>query len=598
MMMRKKQLRYTALAAMVIMPSFLSQPAQAATEGNVASKDEVIYATLNASGNLDNIYVVNTLEVEKAGEILDYGKYSSVKNLTDLAEINQEGQKIELEAPEGKFYYQGNMDKETELPWDVKVTYLLDGEKVKPEELAGKNGHLEISVDIAENEEGDAVFYENYLLQVSLAMPNTYRDIEAPDGMVANAGKNKQITFTVMPGEEKTLSVEANVSDFEFTGVEIAAVPSTLPIDASGTGSMTGDMSELSNAIKKLNDGVGELETGVSELNDGTAGLQDGSAQYKNGMNELSGSSAGLVNGSASIRDALAQINQSLSGESAQVDLSSLNELPAGLKQLAGGLTDVANSLTSLQKNYAKAYAALDGAISEIPAGQVTEEQIAALYESGADREVVDQLAASYAASQKVKATYAQVKEAFAAVEPALIELSSSVNTMSGQLTSTADSISASLDKTDMSGLVELQKGIASLSANYGEFHSGLVSYTGGVGKLASSYSELHSGIVELNGGTSELENGVGELHNGTAQLYEETKNLPGQMQEEIDKMISEYDKSDFEPVSFVSSENENVSSVQFVIKTKSIEMEEQKEKKAEPEKEKGFWELFMDLFK
>jgi putative membrane protein len=598
MMMRKKQLRYTALAAMVIMPSFLSQPAQAATEGNVASKDEVIYATLNASGNLDNIYVVNTLEVEKAGEILDYGKYSSVKNLTDLAEINQEGQKIELEAPEGKFYYQGNMDKETELPWDVKVTYLLDGEKVKPEELAGKNGHLEISVDIAENEEGDAVFYENYLLQVSLAMPNTYRDIEAPDGMVANAGKNKQITFTVMPGEEKTLSVEANVSDFEFTGVEIAAVPSTLPIDASGTGSMTGDMSELSNAIKKLNDGVGELETGVSELNDGTAGLQDGSAQYKNGVNELSGSSAGLVNGSASIRDALAQINQSLSGESAQVDLSSLNELPAGLKQLAGGLTDVANSLTSLQKNYAKAYAALDGAISEIPAGQVTEEQIAALYESGADREVVDQLAASYAASQKVKATYAQVKEAFAAVEPALIELSSSVNTMSGQLTSTADSISASLDKTDMSGLVELQKGIASLSANYGEFHSGLVSYTGGVGKLASSYSELHSGIVELNGGTSELENGVGELHNGTAQLYEETKNLPGQMQEEIDKMISEYDKSDFEPVSFVSSENENVSSVQFVIKTKSIEMEEQKEKKAEPEKEKGFWELFMDLFK
>ncbi|TYS17032.1 YhgE/Pip domain-containing protein [Rossellomorea vietnamensis] len=598
MMMRKKQIRYTALAAMVFLPSFLSQPALAATEGNVASKDEVIYATLNASGNLDNIYVVNTLEVEKAGEILDYGKYSSVKNLTDLAEINQEGQKIEMEAPEGKFYYQGNMDKETELPWNVNVSYQLDGKKVKAEELAGKHGHLEISVEITENEKGDAAFYENYLLQVSLAMPNTYQDIEAPDGMVANAGKNKQITFTVMPGEEETLSVEANVENFEFSGVEIAAVPSTLPIDASGTGSMTEDMSELSSGIKKLNDGVGELETGIAELHNGSAGLQDGSAQYKNGISEVNGYSAGLVNGSASIRDALADINQSLSGQSADMDLSSLSELPAGLKGLAGGLTEVSAGLTALQENYAGAYAALAGAINEIPAGQVSEEQIAALYESGADTAVVDQLAASYAAAQKVKAVYGQVQEAFAAVEPALTELSGSVSTISGQLTKTADSISASLQETDMSGLAELQKGIASLSAEYGEFHSGLAGYTNGVGNLASSYSELHSGIVDLTGGTSELQNGVGDLHDGTAELYKETKDLPAQMQEEIDKMISEYDKSDFEPVSFVSSENENVSSVQFVIKTQSIELEEQEEKKAEPEKEKGFWELFMDLFK
>ncbi|TYR98538.1 YhgE/Pip domain-containing protein [Rossellomorea vietnamensis] len=598
MMMRKKQVRYTALAAMVFLPSFLSEPALAATEGNVTSKDEVIYATLNASGNPDNIYVVNTLEVEKAGEILDYGKYSSVKNLTDLAEINQEGQKIEVEAPEGKFYYQGNMDKETELPWNVNVNYLLDGKEVQPEELAGNSGHLEISVDISENEEGDAAFYENYLLQVSLALPNTYRDIEAPDGMVANAGKNKQITFTVMPGEEETLSVEANVEDFEFTGVEIAAVPSTLPIDASETGNMTEDMSELSSAIKELNDGVGELETGAAELNNGTASLQDGSAQFKNGMGDLNGSSAGLVNGSASIRDALGGINQSLSGQTADMDLSSLSELPAGLTQLAGGLTEVAGGLNTLQENYAGAYAALDGAINEIPAGQVSEDQIAALYESGADPAVVDQLAASYAASQKVKATYAEVQEAFAAVEPTLTKLSGSVSTISGQLTSTADSISASLNETDMSGLAELQKGIASLSANYKEFHSGLVSYTDGVSQLTASYSELHSGISELTGGTSELENGVGELHDGTAQLYKETKDLPAQMQEEIDKMISEYDKSDFEPVSFVSSENEKVSSVQFVIKTESIEKEEQKEKKAEPEKEKRFWELFLDLFK
>ncbi|KSU61853.1 hypothetical protein AS034_13570 [[Bacillus] enclensis] len=598
MMMRKKRLTYSALALMLFLPSFLSVPVQAATEGKVSSKDEVVYATLTADGGLDHIYVVNTFDVARAGKILDYGRYSSVKNLTDLKELNQEGKKIEMEAPEGKFTYQGNMSEETELPWDVKVSYVLDGQKVDPSELAGKSGHLEINIDTAENTSGDSVFYENYLLQVSLSLPNTYENIEAGDGMVANAGKNKQVTFTVMPGKEKKLTVEADVKDFEFKGVEIAAVPSTLPIDTTGTEGMTDDMSELSDAIGQLNDGVAELEDGVSQLNNGAASLQDGSAQVKNGLGELNGSSSQLVGASSSIRDALATINKSLSGQSAEVDLSSLNELPAGLNQLAGGLNETAAGMTKLKDNYSQAYAALDGAIKEIPASQVSEEDIAALRESAANPEVVDKLAASHAAAQKVKGTYDSVNQAFAAVEPSLNQMNGAVKEISGQLTSISNNLSSSLKETDMSGLAELQKGLSQLSGQYGKFHSGLVSYTNGVGELSANYGKLHSGIAELAGGTSELSGGVNELHDGTSELHQETKDLPEKMQAEIDKMLAEYDKSDFKPVSFVSSENKKVSSVQFVIKTESIEKEEKKVKKAEPEKEKGFWELFLNLFR
>ncbi|MBH9967321.1 YhgE/Pip domain-containing protein [Bacillus enclensis] len=598
MMMRKKRLTYSALALMLFLPSFLSVPVQAATEGKVSSKDEVVYATLTADGGLDHIYVVNTFDVARAGKILDYGRYSSVKNLTDLKELNQEGKKIEMEAPEGKFTYQGNMSEETELPWDVKVSYVLDGQKVDPSELAGKSGHLEINIDTAENTSGDSIFYENYLLQVSLSLPNTYEIIEAGDGMVANAGKNKQVTFTVMPGKEKKLTVEADVKDFEFKGVEIAAVPSTLPIDTTGTEGMTDDMSELSDAIGQLNNGVAELEDGVSQLNNGAAGLQDGSSQVKNGLGELNGSSSQLVGASSSIRDALGTINNSLSGQSAEVDLSSLNELPAGLNQLAGGLNETAAGMTKLKDNYSQAYAALDGAIKEIPASQVSEEDIAALRESAANPEVVDKLAASHAAAQKVKGTYDSVNQAFAAVEPSLNQMNGAVKEISGQLTSISNNLSASLKETDMSGLAELQKGLSQLSGQYGKFHSGLVSYTNGVGELSANYGKLHSGIAELAGGTSELSGGVNELHDGTSELHQETKDLPEKMQAEIDKMLAEYDKSDFKPVSFVSSENKKVSSVQFVIKTESIEKEEKKVKKAEPEKEKGFWELFLDLFR
>ncbi len=600
-MMRKKQVLYVALSFLIVLPSFLNSTAAVAgaekTEGKVNSKEEVVYATLTANGELDNIYVVNTLDVARAGEILDHGQYSSVKNLTDLSELDQEGQTVRMDAPEGKFYYQGNMDKDTEIPWDVKVSYKLDGREVDPSELAGENGHVEISIDTNVNKAVDPVFYENYLLQVSLKLPNTYQNIEASDGMIANAGKNKQITFTVMPGKEEKLSVEADVKDFEFQGVEIAAVPSTLPIDTSKMENMTDDMSELSDAIGKLNDGVTDLDDGVAELNNGAGSLRDGSAQYKNGMNELGGSSSKLVGASRSIGDALGKINHALPADTGEMDLSGLKQLPDGLRQLADGLTKAANGLTTLQENYSKAYDALDGVIVEIPAEQVTKEEIAELYASGADPEVVDKLVDSYKASQKVKGTYSNVKGGFEAVEPTLTEVSGSVREMSKQLNSIADDLSASLERMDLSGLSELQKGLAALSSKYGEFHSGLVSYTKGVKELSNSYGKLHSGIVDLTGGTGELADGVGELHNGTEELHQETKDLPDQMQKEINKMISEYDKSDFKPLSFVSSKNEKVSSVQFVIKTESIEIGEKETKKKEPEEKKGFWDKLKALF-
>jgi len=283
--------------------------------------------------------------------------------------------------------------------------------------------------------------------------------------------------------------------------------------------------------------------------------------------------------------------------DSAQMDVTSLNELPAVLTQLASGMNQAADGLTALRENYAMAYGALDGAIKGIPAHQISEEEIKALSSSGADANVVNKLVESYSAAQKVKGTYSQVQEAFAAVDPTLKQVSGSVTEMSAGLTAIADELSASLKDMDMSGLEQLQKGLAELSANYGEFHSGLVGYTGGVSKLAASYNQLHSGVAGLADGTGQLNKGVGELHNGTSELHQETKDLPEQMQQEINEVIKEYDKSDFEPVSFVSPKNENITSVQFVIKTEAIEKEEQEEKQAKPEKKKGFWDLLMDLF-
>lgn len=604
MMMRNKQFLPVMMALTLLLPSFLGiadstiQANAETSDGKVTSKDEVVYATLTANGGLKEVYVVNTLDVAQAGEVLDYGEYHSIKNLTDLSELKNEGDKVQFKAPEGKFYYQGNMNENTNLPWNISISYLLNGQKMDPSELAGKNGNVQINIQTSANEIAGKLFFENYLLQISLMLPNEYENIETSGGMLANAGENKQITFTVMPGEEEEFSVEADVKDFEFQGVEIAAVPSTLPIDTSEIDNMTDDMSTLSDAISELNNGVADLKDGVSQLNKGAAALRDGSGQYKEGISQLSGNSSEIAAASKSIAQALQTMSTSLSGDTPEMDLTSLEELPATLKQLASGLTDTANGLTELQNNYSLAYKGLGDAIKGIPTYQLSQAEKDALYASGADTNVLDKIIASHSAAQNVKNTYSNSVAIFDAVGPSLSKASEGVEVVSGTLNSIADGLSASLKDMDMSGLGELQKGLSQLAGQYGEFHAGLVQYTRGVNQLSSSYDNLHSGIVGLTDGTSELDEGVGELHNGTEELHKETKNLPEQMQEEINQMIQEYDKSDFEPVSFVSPKNEKVYSVQFVIKSESIEIEEQETKKEEPEKEKGFWDLLLDLFR
>lgn len=568
--------------------------------GEISSKDEVVYAKLSATGERQEAYVVNILDIEKPGEIVDYGPYTSLKNLTDLTELKQTKNSVQLTADsKGKFYYQGNM-KEEPLPWDVSISYILDGKQISPDELAGKKGHVQIEIRTFANEQVDPVFFENYLLQISLALDTAkYSNIKAPDGMLANAGKNKQVTFTVMPEKEEKLTVEADALHFELDGIDITAIPSSMPIDAPNIDDMTGEMEILTDAIKDINNGVGDLKDGVSELNNGVHELGNGSSQFKEGMSKIDGSSTELINASKNIQQALETLNTSLSGSgSEEMGLGDFKKLEDGLSQISGGLRETSDGLMTFNENYAKAYHELNKAMEAIPEYEITKEQTQALYNSGADQQVLNQLLETYAAALTAKGTYSAVKEAFDAVDMTLSQVNSALSEMADNLDTIANGISSSLEQMNVAeSFAQLQEGINQLSSNYGAFHSGLVEYSGGVNQLSNSYTKLHTGINELSNGTDELENGVGNLHDGTDELYESTSDLPVQMKQEVDQMIADYDKSDFEAVSFVSAKNQQINSVQFVIKTESIKKEEQEKPEKTTKEQTGFWARLKDLF-
>lgn len=604
-MMKMKRLPFVIVAVMLVAPSFLvhaspvgDEAGETGQEGEISAKEEVIYANLLADGQLDEVFVVNTLHVSEAGMITDYGRYSSLKNLTNEAEMKQSGDEVRFAASEGSAYYQGNLKDRLELPWDFSLSYELDGEEMTVDELAGANGRLQITIDTSRNEDVDPSFFENYLLQIALTFEEgTYETLETSDGVIANAGKDKQVTFTVMPGEEKELSLSAAVTDFEFSGIDITAVPPAMAIEAPGADEIAGEFSSLTAGVKEMDDGVGELKQGISQLNDGLRSLENGSAEYKKGIDEMTGSSAELVKASSTIEQALKEVSQSLQ-LTEEMDVGDLQQLPDGLFQLADALKETSQGLVQLREQYATAYNQVNEAMNGISGQQVSQEQIEQLYASGADRDVIDRLVEAYSAAQKAKATYEAAKQGFDAVDSILEEVSAGTKEMANRLTAIADGLNKSLSGMDgLDSFSQLQEGLSALAVNYSEFHQGLVSYTGGVGQLSAAYSELHHGIGEVTEGSGELATGADALHNGTGKLHEATSGLPEQMQEEIDAMISDYDKSDFDPVSFVSEKNHNVETVQFVIKTAGVEIEEPEEAPAEREEEKSFWTKLRELF-
>ena len=335
--------------------------------GAFSSKEEVVYSTLSTDGKVKGIYVVNILNVTKPGTIKDYGNYLNTKNLTNIQSISSSEDIILVNADEGKFYYQGNA-KTTNLPWNFNIKYTLDNKEILAKELAGKSGKLKIEISTTQNKAISSSFYENYLLQISLTLNNNKcKNITAKNGVFANSGKDKLLTFTVMPNTDLNTTITADVSDFEMKGMSISAVPFSMNFDLPDTKEMTKDLVTLSESITQLNAGVVEIKEGSKALSSGMNQLKDGSISYQAGVSALNNQSRVLTEASNNINYNLATINSSLNALSNQLSTSMPNtEISTTLAQLSQalglletnyssfnqGLTAYTEGLSQLATNY------------------------------------------------------------------------------------------------------------------------------------------------------------------------------------------------------------------------------------------------------
>lgn len=498
-----------------------------------AEKQEVVYASLNNAGGMNSVYVVNVLKAAAGQTVQDFGTYDQVVNLTDTSTINQLSDSVILTMPESEtasdteFSYQGSVPN-AQIPWNISITYLLDGQEISVEDLAGKTGSLELRIETAQNQSVDPRYYENYLMQITCTLPmENATNVKTDQGSIALSGSDVTVSFMVMPDADGNVSLSADVTNFEMSGISFAAIPFSMALDFPDTDSLVSQFDALIDGTEQLHSGAQDLAAGVSSVDAATKQAATGAANLATGATQMT---QGLQQYQRGLRDSAAAAQNSVSEE----------------------------DIAAARQNYEAALGEYAAAFTVVY-GQVMTE----------NPQMTQQEALQAAAQQLAGSSQEQAMNA--ALQSLLTVVSTQIASQGAAeaLTGAADGL-GSVD--DASSLL------------------------GGSASLGTGAQELANGLDQLAGGTGELASGVGSLTEGTQALAQETQEIPDKVQAEIDALMATYDKSDFEPASFTSSKNTNVTLVQFVMTTDSIKVTEP-EQPEEPEAEETLLDKFFALF-
>ena len=595
----------TAVLLLSYAPAALADGEETEAAAAEYTSEEVLYGVLDHDGSTENVYAVVILESDKPCKAVYRGPFADVKNLSDTRELELKGNRVTVDRLDGRFYFQSRL-KNTSLPWDIAISYTLDGEPVDAAELGGMSGRLGIDISISDGGMEDGSFYDSFMVQVSVTMNSqTCRNITAEGATIANSGSDKQINFTAMPGTDSAFALTADVTDFSMAGITFAAVPFSM-------GSALGNISELTDGLSHLTDAVSQLSDGAAQLSSGASELTYGAWQFGEGLYQLSANSESLVSASEMFLTMFETIRDTLIAASGlpEVDVNDLESLLASLDSLCAQLDESSANIAQSAASLAAAKVGIDAAfagVSDSAAGDAAylssaaasmpESVVQAFTEAyGADGyarwlSAIGNVTAAANAAVEAKAQWQQVSADYDYAVQTMNDLAAYMSGVSASVRMLRDTLAGLSGTEGGEKLDELIQQVSQLADGYAQFHEGLVAYTGGVDALAENWGSLYYGISQLSGGTA-------QLSDGTKQLNDGTKDLPAQ----VDDMLAAYTGEGYNGNSFLSPQNENTRSVQFVLTTRAIEHPADTEPAADeaaiPDEFRQFVNRLIDLFR
>ena len=210
--------KLTSLAIAGLLLALLALPALAQVH-----KDEVVYARLDASGQVLAAYLVNSFEADQPDQVRDYGSYQAAQALSQLPDFSYQDGQVSFTAPQGRSSYQGQL-KNHSLPWAISLSFTLDGQPVMTSQLSGAIGQLEGRLQVKINP-GMKAYANALTLQLSLNLDSERcLAIQADKATQAIAGGKRTLSYVVLPGQEAEYVFSAQVRDFAMEGLQAAGI--------------------------------------------------------------------------------------------------------------------------------------------------------------------------------------------------------------------------------------------------------------------------------------------------------------------------------------------------------------------------------------
>ncbi len=554
-------------------------------EGSDAEKEEMVYVVADASGKAEQTIVSTWLKNPDAKDVLtDYSDLSDIENVKGDENFTDNGNgKLTWQAEGKDIYYQGTSKRE--LPVTMKISYQLDGVSKQPEELAGANGHLKITLaytnHVSEMKNIGGVstrIYEPFLVLSALSFDNEKAaDVRVSNGKLVNMGDKTLAVGYALPGLKDSLAssivkagadeyipdsvvVEADVTDFSLLTM-ITVIDNSLLNDLELDHVDTLD--QLKAAMGQMSDASGQLVDGSGKLYDGLNTLSEKVPALTDGMEDLDDGAAALETGSKDLKDGAAQLSSGLSGLSSGVSAlpDSVDRLYKGtlqvsaalkgdmytgagqIEQGAGGIAQGAERISAGAGGIMNGAEQIAGAAGQISAG------------AGALQSEMGNMAASM---NEMLPLLEQYPELYEQLGPVLQEYQTKIVQAQGalsQIQTGANGISAGAKSGDSSnpGIYEAAAGI-SAGAKSGDnsnpgiceaanaLGQGAAAIQGGIDQITSDQNlgaisnglavleekskELVGGTAQLSQGAKKLSDGSGQLSKGASTLHTGTKQL------------------------------------------------------------------------
>ena len=366
---QKLSVRILALSMAVLMGATAAVPASAAPIGSgvTPTYDEAYYATLDYYGNLQEGSVVKSYALNGASSLTDYGDYDQVVNLTDSTPVSTASGVTQFQfgqTPE-HFYFEGKTARPfQDLPWTITLRYTLNGVPARAEDLAGKQGVVEILLDIVPNPRASSYARYNYTLE-AMAMFNQddILSLEAQGAQVQLVGNLRTVLFMALPGEEQHFTIRVGTDDFSFGGMTFHMVPATL--------AQLEEIAKLSQRKDDLEEDYQALSGSLDALLDAMYNVQDGLYASAEGLDQLDIARGTISKGKGQLYSDAGVLRSDLTSiadllEPVEQRAMVLSQTITSSKAVLGNMTDTAVSLQTQLDSLEKALKGLEDGSSDV----------------------------------------------------------------------------------------------------------------------------------------------------------------------------------------------------------------------------------------